>query len=103
MIMLAPILIGFAAWIAVSIGSALLLFAHLTGRIRRATALSMAGGAVLVGGAIAGSSAMDLVPFGPMAIPFGVFLVLAAGINGLLACGATGPAPRSRTIRPARR
>ncbi|HSE75928.1 MAG TPA: hypothetical protein VLB05_15525 [Dongiaceae bacterium] len=77
--MLASILIGLAVLIAVSSAAALLLFAHLTGRVRRATALAAAAAAMIAGAALAWSDAL-----GPMAVPAGVFLMLAAGINGFL-------------------
>ena len=87
--MLASILIGLTALVAVSLSSALFLFAHLTGRIRRSTTLTAAALAATVGGALAGSGAIGSAVFGPMAVPFGVFLMLAAGVNGLLAYQAS--------------
>lgn len=83
--MLASILIGGAALVAVSLSAALFLFAHLTGRIRRSTALGVAAVALSIGAAIAGAGAMGSPLFGRAAVPFGVCLILAAGINGLLA------------------
>jgi hypothetical protein len=87
--MLVSILIGLAALVAVSLSSALFLFAHLTGRVRRSTALMTAVAAMTIGGTVAGSGAMGSAIFGHMAIPFGVFLMLAATINGLLAYQAS--------------
>jgi hypothetical protein len=77
--MLAAILIGSAALIAVLSASALLLFAHLTGRVRRSIALAAAATAVIAGAALACSGAL-----GSMAVPVGVFLMLAGAIDGLL-------------------
>jgi hypothetical protein len=91
--MLTSILIGLAALVAVSLSAALFLFAHLKGRIRRSTVLSVAAAAVTIGGAIAISGAMGSLAFGPMAVPFGVFLTLAGGINGLLAYQASKSVP----------
>lgn len=87
--MLAAILIGGAELVAISLAAALLLFAHLTGRLRRATALVVAAGAGILGLGIAAGGALGGALGGPalepMATPFGVFLALAAAINGLVA------------------
>jgi uncharacterized transporter YbjL len=82
--MLAAILIGSAALIAVLSASALLLFAHLTGRIRRSTALGVAAAAMTAGAALAYAGGIEGFALGPMAVPVGVFLMLAGGIDGLL-------------------
>ena len=87
--MLASILIGLAALIAVSLAAALFLFAHLRGRVRRSTALVVAIAGMAIGGTIAAGSALGGFAFGPMAVPFGVFLMLAAAVNGLLAYQAS--------------
>jgi hypothetical protein len=91
--MLASILIGIVALVAVSLSAALFLFAHLTGRIGRSTALgiaalAMALGAALVAGGLAGTAVC-----GPMAVPFGGFFMLAAGINGFVAYQAQRGGP----------
>jgi hypothetical protein len=83
--MLASILIGGAALLAVSLSAALFLFAHLTGRIRRSTALSVAAAAVAGGAALAGSSLLGHLVYGRSMVPIGVALMLTAGINGFLA------------------
>lgn len=83
--MLASIVIGGAALVAVCLAAALFLFAHLTGRVRRVTALGAATVAAAAGATLAGASAMGCLLFGPMAVPLGVFVMLAAGINGFLA------------------
>ena len=83
--MLASILIGGAELLAVLLSSALCLFAHLKGRVRRCTVLGIAALALTAGAAIAGSSLLGLILFGRTAVPFGVSLMLAAGINGFLA------------------
>jgi hypothetical protein len=83
--MLTSILIGAAALVAVCLSFSLFLFAHLTGRVRRATALRVALLGVALGAAVAGHGVLGGATFGPMSIPFGVFLMLAAGISGLLA------------------
>jgi hypothetical protein len=82
--MLASILIGLAALIAVSSASALLLFAHLTGRVRRSTALGVAAAAMTAGAALVYSDTVEGFALASMAVPVGVFLILAAGINGFL-------------------
>ncbi len=89
--MLASILIGGSALLAVSLSAALLLFAHLTGRVRRSTALGVAAAALAIGATIAGSRALGSSVCGPMAVPFGVFLMLAAGVNGVLALQTRKP------------
>lgn len=83
--MIASILIGGAALVAVSLCAALFLFAHLTGRISRPVMLIAATAAVALGALVAAASALGCLVFGRMAVPLGVFLMLAAGINGLLA------------------
>lgn len=90
--MLASVLIGSTALMAVSLSSALVLFAHLTGRVRRSTVLVAATIALLTGmGLVADGALPGLVPgfgigfgLGRIAVPIGVFLMLAAGINGFL-------------------
>ena len=82
--MLTSILIGAAALVAVCLSFALFLFAHLTGRVQRGTALRVAMLGVALGAAVAGNGLLESAALGPMAIPFGVFLMLAAGIAGLL-------------------
>ena len=83
--MLTSILIGAAALVAVCLCFSLFLFAHLTGRVRRATALRVAVLGVALGTAVAANGILGSAAFGPMSIPFGVFLMVAAGISGLLA------------------
>ena len=82
--MLTSILIGAAALVAVCLSFALFLFAHLTGRVQRATALRVAVLGVLLGASVTAHGILGSAAFGPMSIPFGVFLMLAAGIAGLL-------------------
>jgi hypothetical protein len=93
--MLTSIVIGAAALVAVCLSFSLFLFAHLTGRVRRATALRVAVLGVLLGAAVTGHGILGSTAFGPMSIPFGVFLMVAAGIAGLLVYQAPKPgAPR---------
>lgn len=82
--MLTSILIGAAALVAVCLSFALFLFAHLTGRVRRPTALRVAALGVLLGASVTANGILGSAAFGPMSIPFGVFLMVAAGIAGLL-------------------
>jgi hypothetical protein len=91
--MLASILIGSVALTAVSSAAALLLFAHLTGRVRRSTALIAAAAAMTAGAGLAYAGAADGFALGPMAVPVGVFLMLAAGINGFLVLQAANAEP----------
>lgn len=93
--MLTSILIGAAALLAVCLSFSLFLFAYLTGRVRRGTALRVSVLGVLLGAAVTGHGILGSAAFGPMAIPFGVFLIVAAGIAGLLVYQAPKPgAPR---------
>ena len=89
--MLTSILIGAAALVAVCLCFSLFLFAHLTGRVRRGTALRVAALGVGLGAAVTGNGILGSAAFGPMAIPFGVFLIVAAGIAGLLVYQAPKP------------
>lgn len=82
--MLISILIGAAALVAVCLCFALFLFAYLTGRVRRGTALRVSALGVALGAAVAANGILGGAAFGPMSIPFGVFLMVAAGIAGLL-------------------
>jgi len=82
--MLTSILIGAAALVAVCLSFSLFLFAHLTGRVRRATALRVAVLGVLLGASVTANGFLGGATFNPMSIPFGVFLMVAAGIAGLL-------------------
>lgn len=91
--MLASILIGGAALLTVSLSAALLLFAHLTGRIRRSTALAVSALALAAGAVLAGSGLLGLLLFERTMVPLGVALMLAAGINGFLAYRAPKSAP----------
>lgn len=81
--MLTSILIGAAALVAVCLSFALFLFAHLTGRVRR-PALRVAALGILLGASVTGHGILGSAAFGPLSIPFGVFLMVAAGIAGLL-------------------
>jgi len=92
--MLASILIGGAALLTVSLSAALLLFAHLTGRVRRSTALAVAALALAIGAAIAGGGLMELLLFERTMVPLGVALMLAGAINGFLAYRAPESASR---------
>jgi hypothetical protein len=82
--MIASILTGLAGIIAASLCSALLLFAHFTGRLRRPAALAIAAGALTVGAALSVAGSMDGFVLGHVAQPIGVALMLAAAISGLL-------------------
>lgn len=82
--MLISILIGAAGLVAVCLCFSLFLFAHLTGRVQRATALRVAALGVVLGASVTGHGILGSAAFGPMSIPFGVFLMVAAGIAGLL-------------------
>jgi hypothetical protein len=82
--MVASILTGLAAVIAASLSSALLLFAYLTGRVRRSAALAIAAAVLTIGAVLALAGSMDGFVFGHIAQPIGVFFVLAAVINALL-------------------
>lgn len=55
----------------------------------------MAALGVALGAAVAGNGLLDSAALGPMSIPFGVFLMVAAGIAGMLAYQA----PRSGASR----
>jgi hypothetical protein len=92
--MLTSILIGAAALVAVCLCFSLFLFAHLTGRVQRATALRVAVLGVALGATVTGHGILGSAAFGPMSIPFGVFLAVAAGIVGLLVFQAPKTAPR---------
>ena len=83
--MVLSILIGGAALLAVSLSAALLLFAHLTGRIRRSTALGVATIAAVAGATLACGGLMGCAVLGRSIVPLGVCLMLAAGLNGFLA------------------
>jgi hypothetical protein len=82
--MLTSIMIGAAALVAVCLCFSLFLFAHLTGRVRRATALRVSVLGLALGAAVTANGILGSAAFGPMSIPFGVFLMVAAGIAGLL-------------------
>lgn len=82
--MLTSILIGAVALVAVCLCFSLFLFAHLTGRVRRVTALRVAVLGVALGASVTGHGVLGSAAFGPMSIPFGVFLMVAAGIAGVL-------------------
>jgi hypothetical protein len=92
--MVASILTGMAALLAVCLSFALFLFAYLTGRVRRSSALRVAVLGVLLGAAVAGHGLLGSGAFGPLATPLGVFLMVAAGIAGLLVYQAPKTAPR---------
>ena len=92
--MLTSILIGGAELLVVSLSSAFCLFAHLKGRLRRSTALGIAALALTVGAAIAGSGLLGLLLLGRTAVPFGVSLMLAADINGMVVLQTSKLSPR---------
>ena len=62
----------------------LFLFAHLTGRVQRGAALRVAALGVALGVAVTVHGIHGSTAFGPMSIPFGVFLMVAAGVAALL-------------------
>ena len=57
---------------------------HRSGRVRRATALRVSVLGLALGAAVTANGILGSAAFGPMSIPFGVFLMVAAGIAGLL-------------------
>src|SRR4030095_10156808 len=73
--MLTSIFIGAAALVAVCLCFSLFLFAHLTGRVRRGTALRVSALGVVLGATVTGHGILGSAAFGPMSIPFGVFLI----------------------------
>jgi hypothetical protein len=92
--MLISILIGAVALVAVCLCFSLFLFAHLTGRVRRATALRVSVLSLALGATVTANGTLGSAAFGPMSIPFGVFLMVAAGIAGLLVYQAPRSASR---------
>ena len=81
--------------LAILLSAALFLFAHLTGRIRRSTALGVAAVTIAGGAALAGSALTGHFLYGRSMVPIGVALMLAAGINGFLAyCAPKQQMPR---------
>lgn len=82
--MLTSILIGSAAMTVVLLSSALLLFAHLTGRIGRPAALALLAAAAAVGSGLIAGAASEGFFIGRIALPIGVSLIVAAAINGVL-------------------
>jgi hypothetical protein len=94
--MLAFILAGSAALIAVLSASALLLFAHLTGKVRRSSALALAVAAMAGGAGLAAAGTTEGFVLGPLAVPVGVFMMLAAGVNGFVMLASPKGAPQTR-------
>jgi hypothetical protein len=92
--MLASILSGSAAMFTVLLSSALLLFAHLTGRIRRSAALALLATAVAVGLGLVAGGTTDGFVIGHVALPIGVSLIVTATINGAMVLLAPKPAIR---------
>jgi hypothetical protein len=84
MSMITSILIGSAALTVVLLSSALLLFAHLTGRIGRSAALALLAAAAAVGFGLVAGATTDGFFIGRIAMPIGVSLIVAAAINGVL-------------------
>jgi hypothetical protein len=89
--MLTSILIGAGALVAVCLCFSLFLFAHLTGRVRRATALAGVGARRRARRQRHRQRPPGQRRVRPMSIPFGVFLMVAAGIAGLLVYQAPKP------------
>jgi hypothetical protein len=94
--MLAFILAGSAALIAVLSASALLLFAQLTGKVRRSSALALAVMAMAAGAGLAAAGTTEGFLLGPLAVPVGVFLMLAAAVNGFVMLASPNGAARAR-------
>jgi len=92
--MVASILTGLVGILAASLSSALLLFAHFTGRVRRPAALAIAAAALTIGAVLALAGSMDGFILGHVAIPIGVAFMLAALINALVTY-QTAPAQKS--------
>jgi hypothetical protein len=82
--MVTSILIGSAALTVVLLSSALLLFAHLTGRIARCATLVLLAVFAAIGGGLVAGAATDGFFIGGIALPIGVSLIVTAAINGVL-------------------
>ena len=97
--MIASILTGLAGIIAASLSSALLLFAHFTGRLTRPAALAITAAALTIGGALAVAGSMDDFVLGHVAQPIGVSLMLAAAISALVTYQAANSGAKNRTAK----
>jgi hypothetical protein len=93
--MVTSILIGATALVVVLASSALLLFAHLTGRIGRSVALALLAAAAATGVALVTGGTSEGFAAGRIALPIGVALIVAAIVNGVLILLA--PKPKTAT------
>lgn len=98
--MLAAILIGATVLTVLSLGSALLLYAHLTGRLRKPVAIGAIAAGIAIGVALLAGCVADGEIFRRLTFPIGVFLLLAGAVSGfVMLCQGPG-----RTVaRSARR
>ena len=82
--MLTSIMIGLVALVTVSVSSAVFLYGHLTGRVKRSTALGVALLAMAAGAGLAIGGTMEVFTYNHTATLLGGFLMLASAINALL-------------------
>lgn len=82
--MLIAILVGLTALTILSLGSAALLYAYLTRRLRKPAMIGAIATSIVLGGALLARPIADGETFGQLAFPIGVFFLLAGAIAGLI-------------------
>ncbi len=82
--MLISILIGLTALTILSFGSAALLYAYLTGRVRKPVTVAAIAVSILLGAGLLARPIADGETFAQLAFPIGVFFLLAGAIAGII-------------------
>jgi hypothetical protein len=100
--MLIYILVGVTALTLLSVGSAALLYAHLTGRLRKPVTLGVIATSIVLGGGLLAGRMADSDTFGHLSLPIGVFFLLEGMVAGfiVLCAGSARRSPRAREDAP---
>lgn len=95
--MLTSILVGATALIALTVGSAALLYAHLTGRVKKPVTVGAVLASILLGAGLLAGRFADIETFGHLSLPIGVFFLLAGSIDGFIVlCPRPAPGREAR-------
>ena len=92
--MLIAICIGLAALTALSLGSAVLIYGHLTGRVRKPVAIGVTLASIILGAGFLAGQILNGDIFGTVMFPISVFMLSAGAIAGLVVLGRNSGSAR---------
>jgi hypothetical protein len=93
--MLTAIFVGLVVITVLSVGSAALIYGHLTGRVRKPVTVAAILASIVLGAGLLADRVLDGDVFGHVMFPIGVFFLMAGAITGLVMLGL-GPTPAAR-------